>query len=100
MVGVEAKNRKLRQFSGSLKILNRPVLMIRTMHLYSMKVLLVSFAKSIGFKITDKIVALDGKTINIQNIQSFVEYAKSVKEGQNVTVTVLRNNGKNRENRS
>ena len=51
------------------------------------------FSKSIGFKITDKIVALDGKTINVQNIQSFVEYAKSVKEGQNVTVTVLRKNG-------
>jgi predicted metalloprotease with PDZ domain len=51
------------------------------------------FSKSIGFKITDKVVALDGKTINVQNIQSFVEYAKNVKEGQNVTVTVLRKNG-------
>ncbi len=51
------------------------------------------FAKSIGMKITDKIVALDGKTINIQNIQSFIEYAKTIKEGQNVTVTVLRKNG-------
>ncbi|WP_294299728.1 peptidase M61 [uncultured Chryseobacterium sp.] len=52
-----------------------------------------SFAKSIGLKITDKIVALDGKTINIQNIQSFIGYAKTIKEGQNVTVTVLRKNG-------
>ncbi len=52
-----------------------------------------SFAKSIGLKITDKIVALDGKTINIQNIQAFIEYAKTIKEGQNVTVTVLRKNG-------
>lgn len=51
------------------------------------------FAKSIGMKITDKIVALDGKTINIHNIQSFIEYAKTIKEGQNVTVTVLRKNG-------
>lgn len=51
------------------------------------------FSKSIGFKITDKIVALDGKTINIQNIQAFIEYAKTIKEGQNVTVTVLRKNG-------
>ncbi|GAA4166674.1 peptidase M61 [Chryseobacterium ginsenosidimutans] len=51
------------------------------------------FSKSIGFKITDKIVALDGKTINIQNIQEFIGYAKTVKEGQNVTVTVLRKNG-------
>ncbi|MCS3870136.1 putative metalloprotease with PDZ domain [Chryseobacterium ginsenosidimutans] len=46
------------------------------------------FSKSIGFKITDKIVALDGKTINIQNIQAFIEYAKTIKDGQNVTVTV------------
>lgn len=51
------------------------------------------FAKSIGLKITDKIVALDGKTINVQNIQSFIEYSRTIKEGQNVTVTVLRKNG-------
>ncbi|WP_294283163.1 PDZ domain-containing protein [uncultured Chryseobacterium sp.] len=51
------------------------------------------FAKSIGLKITDKIVALDGKTINIQNIQSFIEYSRTIKEGQNVTVTILRKNG-------
>lgn len=51
------------------------------------------FSKSIGFKITDKIVALDGKTINIQNIQEFIGYAKTIKEGQNVTVTVLRKKG-------
>ena len=54
---------------------------------------LSSFAKSIGFKITDEIVALDGKTINVQNIQDFIGYSKTIKEGQNVTVTVLRNNG-------
>lgn len=51
------------------------------------------FAKSIGFKITDKVVALDGKTINIQNIQDFINYSKTIKEGQDVTVTVLRDNG-------
>lgn len=51
------------------------------------------FAKSIGFKATDEVLALDGKTINIQNVQEFINYAKTVKEGQNVTVTVLRNNG-------
>jgi len=50
------------------------------------------FAKSIGFKIMDKVVALDGKTINIQNIQDFINYSKTIKEGQNVTVTVLRDN--------
>ena len=36
---------------------------------------------------------MDGKTINIQNIQEFIGYAKTIKEGQNVTVTVLRKNG-------
>lgn len=51
------------------------------------------FAKSIGFKITDEILALDGKTINVQNMQDFIGYAKSIKEGQNVTVTILRKNG-------
>lgn len=51
------------------------------------------FAKSIGFKITDEVVALDGKTINIQDVQAFIDYAKTIKEGQNVTLTVLRNNG-------
>ncbi|KMQ64882.1 peptidase M61 [Chryseobacterium angstadtii] len=51
------------------------------------------FAKSIGFKITDEILALDGKTINVQNMQDFISYAKSIKDGQNVTVTILRKNG-------
>lgn len=51
------------------------------------------FAKSIGFKITDEILALDGKTINVQKMQDFIGYAKSIKEGQNVTVTILRKNG-------
>ncbi|GAB0157834.1 peptidase M61 [Chryseobacterium sp. Alg-005] len=51
------------------------------------------FSKSIGFKITDQVFALDGKTIDIKNVQSFINYAKSIKEGQNVTVTVLRQNG-------
>ncbi len=51
------------------------------------------FSKSIGFRITDKIVALDGKTINVQKIQDFINYSKTIKDGQDVTVTVLRNNG-------
>lgn len=54
---------------------------------------LSAFSKSIGFKITDEMVALDGKTVNVQNIQEFIGYAQSIKEGQNVTVTVLRKNG-------
>ncbi|MCA6066527.1 peptidase M61 [Chryseobacterium sp. RG1] len=52
------------------------------------------FSKSIGFKATDEIVALDGKTINIQNVQAFIDYSKTIKEGQDVTVTILRNNNK------
>ncbi|WP_294218202.1 PDZ domain-containing protein [uncultured Chryseobacterium sp.] len=51
------------------------------------------FAKSIGFKITDEVLALDGKTVNIQNVQDFINYSKTIKEGQPVTVTVLRKNG-------
>lgn len=53
---------------------------------------LSAFSKSIGFKITDEVVALDGKTVNVQNIQEFIGYAQSIKDGQNVTVTVLRKN--------
>jgi predicted metalloprotease with PDZ domain len=51
------------------------------------------FAKSIGFKITDEVAALDGKPIDIKNIQGFINYAKTIKDGQNVVVTVLRKNG-------
>ncbi|WP_292009661.1 peptidase M61 [Chryseobacterium sp.] len=51
------------------------------------------FSKSVGFKITDEIVALDGKGIDIKNVQSFIDYAKTIKDGQNVTLTVLRKNG-------
>jgi hypothetical protein len=43
------------------------------------------------------VVALDGKTINIQDVQAFIDYAKTIKEGQNVTLTVLRNNGSKTE---
>ncbi|MBV8327701.1 PDZ domain-containing protein [Chryseobacterium sp.] len=55
------------------------------------------FAKSIGFKITDKVLALDGKTVNIKDVQSFIGYARTIKEGQDVTVTVLRGNGDKKE---
>lgn len=51
------------------------------------------FSKSIGYKITDEVLALDGKTINIQNIQDFINYTKTIKDGQDVTLTVLRKNG-------
>ncbi|MBP2615319.1 PDZ domain-containing protein [Chryseobacterium jejuense] len=55
------------------------------------------FAKSIGFKITDQILALDGKTIDIQKIQELIGYTKTIKEGQDVTVTVLRDNAGKKE---
>jgi len=51
------------------------------------------FAKSIGFKITDEVLALDGKTIDIKNVGAFIEYTRTIKEGQNVTLTILRKNG-------
>lgn len=51
------------------------------------------FAKSIGFKITDEVLALDGKTIDIKNVGAFIQYTKTIKEGQDVTLTVLRKNG-------
>lgn len=57
---------------------------------------LSTFSKNIGLKSTDEILALDGKSIDIQKMQDFVGYAKSIKDGQEVTVTILRNNdGKN-----
>ncbi|WET50494.1 peptidase M61 [Chryseobacterium indologenes] len=55
------------------------------------------FAKSIGFKITDQVLALDGKTIDIQKIQEFIGYTKTIKEGQDVTVTILRDNAGKKE---
>lgn len=51
------------------------------------------FAKSIGFKITDEVLAIDGKTIDVKNIPAFISYTKTIKDGQNVVVTVLRKNG-------
>ncbi|MDR6923536.1 MULTISPECIES: peptidase M61 [Chryseobacterium] len=53
---------------------------------------LSTFSKNIGLKSTDEILALDGKSIDIQKMQDFVGYARSIKEGQEVTVTILRNN--------
>ncbi len=55
------------------------------------------FAKSIGFKITDQVLALNGKTIDIQKIQDFISYTKTIKDGQEVTVTILRDNAGQKE---
>jgi C-terminal processing protease CtpA/Prc len=51
------------------------------------------FSKSVGFKITDQVLALDGKTIDSKDRQAFINYFKTIKEGQNVTLTILRKNG-------
>ncbi|MDH6254056.1 putative metalloprotease with PDZ domain [Chryseobacterium sp. H1D6B] len=51
------------------------------------------FSKSVGFKITDQVLALDGKTIDSKDRQAFINYSNTIKEGQNVTLTVLRKNG-------
>lgn len=55
------------------------------------------FAKSIGFKITDQVLALNGKTIDIQKIQDFIGYTRTIKDGQEVTVTILRDNAGQKE---
>ncbi|TLX26668.1 peptidase M61 [Chryseobacterium indologenes] len=55
------------------------------------------FAKSIGFKITDQVLALDGKTVDIKKVQDFIGYTQTIKEGQDVTVTILRDNAGKKE---
>lgn len=54
---------------------------------------LSTFSKNIGLKSTDEILALDGRSVDIKKMQDFVGYARSIREGQEVTVTILRNNG-------
>lgn len=94
MVGVELKKQETPPIFWFIKDPNQTGYDEKTNTLvFDESSALSPFAKSIGFKITDKIVALDGKTINIQNIQDFINYSKTIKEGQNVTVTVLRDNG-------
>ncbi|REC61571.1 peptidase M61 [Chryseobacterium pennae] len=54
------------------------------------------FAKSVGFKITDKVLAIDGRVIDINKLADLMGYTRTIKEGQEVTVTILRDNaGKN-----
>lgn len=54
---------------------------------------LTTFAKNIGFQANDEIFAVDGKTIDMKEIENFIMYLTKIKEGQDVTVTVLRKNG-------
>jgi predicted metalloprotease with PDZ domain len=55
------------------------------------------FAKSIGFKITDQVLAIDGKTVDIKKVQDFIAYTRTIKDGQDVTVTILRDNAGKKE---
>ncbi|SFM99508.1 Predicted metalloprotease, contains C-terminal PDZ domain [Chryseobacterium oleae] len=94
MVGVEAKKKDTPPLFWFIKDPNQTGYNDKNnTFIFDESSALSPFAKSIGFKITDEILALDGKTIDIQKMQDFINYAKSIKEGQNVTVTILRKNG-------
>ncbi|MCT4216555.1 peptidase M61 [Elizabethkingia anophelis] len=55
------------------------------------------FGKSIGFKTTDELLAVNGRTIDISKIEDFLNYISSIKEGEDVIITVLRQNGDKKE---
>lgn len=94
MVGVEAKKQETPPLFWFIKDPNQTGYNDKNnTFVFDESSALSPFSKSIGFKITDEIVSLDGKTINVQKMQEFISYAKSIKEGQNVTVTILRKNG-------
>ncbi|SHG08133.1 PDZ domain-containing protein [Chryseobacterium sp. OV279] len=94
MVGVEAKKKDTPPLFWFIKDPNQTGYNDKNnTFIFDESSALSPFAKSIGFKITDEILALDGKTIDIQKMQDFINYSKSIKEGQNVTVTILRKNG-------
>ncbi|MCT2564137.1 M61 family metallopeptidase [Chryseobacterium herbae] len=94
MVGVEAKKKDTPPLFWFIKDPNQTGYNDKNnTFIFDESSALSPFAKSVGFKITDEILALDGKTIDIQKMQDFINYSKSIKEGQNVTVTILRKNG-------
>jgi len=94
MVGVEAKTQETPPIFWFIKDPNQTGYDDKTHALaFDESSALSPFAKSIGFKITDQILALDGRNIDIQKIQDFIGYTKTIKEGQDVTVTILRKNG-------
>ena len=49
-----------------------------------------NFANSIGLKPTDLVTAVDGKKIDVTQIELFIQYMRSVTEGQEVTLSILR----------
>ncbi|MCT4287989.1 peptidase M61 [Elizabethkingia anophelis] len=55
------------------------------------------FGKSIGFKTTDEFLAVNGKTIDVSKMKDFINYMSNIKEGEDVTITVLRQNGDKKE---
>ncbi|WP_254080751.1 M61 family metallopeptidase [Elizabethkingia anophelis] len=56
------------------------------------------FGKSIGFKTTDEFLAVNEKTIDVSKMTDFINYMSSIKEGEDVTITVLRQNGDKKKN--
>lgn len=55
------------------------------------------FGKNIGFKTSDEFVSVDGKTIDPAKMSDIINYMSSIKEGADVTITVLRKNGDKKE---
>ncbi|AQX83697.1 peptidase M61 [Elizabethkingia bruuniana] len=56
-----------------------------------------TFGKNIGFKTSDEFVSVDGKTIDPAKMSDIINYMSSIKEGADVTITVLRKNGDKKE---
>ncbi|AJW64824.1 M61 glycyl aminopeptidase [Elizabethkingia miricola] len=56
-----------------------------------------TFGKNIGFKTSDEFVSVDGKTIDPAKMSDIINYMSSIKEGADVTITVLRQNGDKKE---
>lgn len=51
------------------------------------------FAKNLGMKIDDEIVAVNGQTIDIKNVPNFIRFIQSIKNGDAVSVDIMRKNG-------
>lgn len=58
---------------------------------------LSSFAKSVGFKTTDQVLAIDGRTVDINKLPDLMGYTRTIKDGQEVTITILRDNAGKKE---
>ncbi|MCL1674299.1 M61 family metallopeptidase [Elizabethkingia meningoseptica] len=58
---------------------------------------LSSFGKSIGIKNTDEFIGVNGKTIEPAKIREFITYMSGLKEGEDITISILRKNGDKKE---